>query len=305
MALQVDCVVRGRELLAECPLWDERTGTLWWVDILAPNLKSFKGSVTTYPLPEAMGSFAFRDKEGLVAAMKSGLYFLDPKKGERRQIAQPESDQPHNRFNDGRCDRAGRFWAGTMVAHPPRRPSGALYRLSPTGACARIRPGVIIPNSLAWSPDGRTMYFADTVRELIWSFDYDLQSGDMSNERVFADCAANPGYPDGSCVDADGCLWNAEYGGGRVVRYTPSGKIDRVIELPVQNPTCCCFGGARFDTLYITTAAQELKEKDLEKQPLAGSLLAVNPGSSGLPESRFAGSLNRGIRAPRCWREWT
>ncbi len=111
----------------------------------------------------------------------------------------------------------------------------------------------------------------------------------MSNERVFVDGAANPGYPDGSCVDADGCLWNAEYGGARVVRYTPAGKIDRVIALPVQNPTCCCFGGARLDTLYVTTAAQGLKEIDFEKQPLAGSVFAVHPGATGLPESRFAG----------------
>ena len=133
------------------------------------------------------------------------------------------------------------------------------------------------------------MYFADSVRDVIWSFDYDLQAGEMSNERVFVDGAANPGYPDGSCVDADGCLWNAEYGGARVVRYTPQGKVDRVIELPVQNPTCCCFGGKRLDTLYVTTAAQGLKEADLEKQPLAGSLFAVRPGVAGLPESRFAG----------------
>jgi sugar lactone lactonase YvrE len=289
MALQVECVVRGRELLGECPLWDERSGTLWWVDILAPALKSFKDSVTTYPLPEAMGSFAFREKAGLIAAMKSGVYFFDPETNDKREIAKPETDLPLNRFNDGRCDRAGRFWAGTMVADPPRAPSGALYRVSPAGAWARVRTGVIIPNSLAWSPEGRTMYFADTVHDVIWSFDYDMAAGEMSNERLFVDAAANPGSPDGSCIDAGGCLWNAEYGGWRVVRYTPAGKVDRVIELPVQNPTCCCFGGARFDTLYITTAAQGLKEPDFEKQPLAGSVLAVRPGVSGLPENRFAG----------------
>lgn len=289
MALQVDCVVRERELLGECPLWDERTGTLWWVDILAAALKSFKGSVTTYALPEAMGSFAFREKAGLIAAMKSGVYLFDPEKNQRREIAKPEPDLPLNRFNDGRCDRAGRFWAGTMVADPPRTPSGALYRVSPDGTCVRVRTGLVIPNSLAWSPDGRTMYFADSARDVIWRFDYDAQAGEMSNERVFFDCGANPGSPDGSCVDADGCLWNAEYGGARVVRYTPAGKIDRVIELPVRNPTCCCFGGARFDTLYITTAAQNLQKAELEQQPLAGSVLAVRPGTMGLPESRFKG----------------
>ncbi len=174
-----------------------------------------------------------------------------------------------------------------MVDEPPRGPSGALYRVSPEGTCARIRTNVIIPNSLAWSPDSRTMYFADSVRDVIWSFDYDLQAGEMSNERVFVDGAANPGYPDGSCVDAEGCLWNAEYGGWRVVRYTPAGKIDQVIELPVQNPTCCCFGGSDFGTLYITSAAQQLNADELHRQPLAGSVLAVRPGVKGLAEARF------------------
>jgi sugar lactone lactonase YvrE len=286
MALQIDCVVKGRDLLGECPLWDDRTGTLWWVDILAPSLKCFDGSVKTYPLPEAMGSFAFREKGGLIAGMKSGIYFFDVEKNQRQEVARPEPDLPQNRFNDGRCDRAGRFWAGTM-SDATREPSGALYRVSPEGRCVRMRSGITVPNSLAWSPDGRTMYFADSPRRKIWAFDYDGASGEMSNERLFA--ATHPGYPDGSCVDADGCLWNAEYAGARLVRYTPAGKIDRVIELPVQNPTCCCFGGERLDTLYITTAAQGLKEADLEKQPLAGALFAVRPGVSGLPESRFAG----------------
>jgi sugar lactone lactonase YvrE len=284
--------VKGRDLLGECPLWDEREGVLWWVDILAPCLKKYqpgKGEIQQIALPEAMGSFAFRDKGGLLAAMKTGFFFFDVEKRERQLICNPETQLPANRFNDGRCDRNGRFWAGTMVDEPPRAPHGALYRLSPSGECTRVRADVIIPNSLAWSPDGRTMYFADSVRKLIWSFDYDAASGTPSNERVFFDCAPNPGSPDGSCVDAEGCLWNAEYGGWRLVRYTPAGKIDRVIELPVANPTCCCFGGKDLDVLYVTSAAQNLSVVSLEKQPLAGSVLAARPGVRGLPESRFAG----------------
>ena len=291
MAPEIECAVRCRDLLGECPLWDERDAVLWWVDILGPSLKSFsptRGKLEAFPMQESVGSFAFRESGGLVAAMKSGLYFLDPRSGERQALAQPERDRPDNRFNDGRCDRRGRFWAGTMN-ESKREPDGALYRLSIDGRCERKRSGVIIPNSLAWSPDGRTMYFADTVRDLIWAFDYDPDSGEMANERVFADCAPNAGYPDGSCVDAEGCLWNAEYGGARIVRYTPGGKIDRTIELPVRNPTCCCFGGARLDTLYIATASQQMKPEQLEAQPLAGSVLAVRPGVVGLAESRFGG----------------
>jgi len=291
MATQVELVVKGRDLLGECPLWDERTQTLWWVDILGPALKQFDpatGALKQNPLPEPMGSFGFREKGGLIAAMKSGILVLGADYSSVELLACPEPASLDNRFNDGRCDRAGRFWAGTMN-DAKREPHGALYRVSADRSCTRMRTGVIIPNSLAWSPDSKTMYFADTVRELIWSFDYDLAAGEMSNERVFADCAANPGSPDGSCVDAEGCLWNAEYGGWRVVRYTPRGKADRVIELPVQNPTCCCFGGERFDTLYITSAAQNLQSAQLAKQPLAGSVFAVRPGSTGLPESRFTG----------------
>jgi sugar lactone lactonase YvrE len=289
MAMSVDCLVRGRDLLGECPLWDERSGTLWWVDILGPALKKLVGgSVVAYPLPEPMGSFAFRERGGLLGAMKSGLYFFDPEKDARERFARPDEHPADQRFNDGRCDRAGRFWVGTMT-DPERKPVGTLYRVSREGACARIRGDLFVPNSLAWSPDSRTMYFADSVRDVIWSFDYDIEDGTLANERVFVEGARNPGYPDGSCVDAEGCLWNAEYGGWRVTRYTPAGKIDQVIELPVQNPTCCCFGGARLDTLYITSAAQELSADALKKQELAGSVFAVRPGAIGLPEARFAG----------------
>jgi sugar lactone lactonase YvrE len=284
--MKVECIVRGRELLGECPLWDERTQTLWWVDILAPALKTFDGTLKTFPLAEAIGSFAFREKGGLLAAMKSGIYFFDVSSLSLQIVSQPEKNLKSNRFNDGRCDRDGRFWSGTMH-EPMREPFGSLYRITADGSCERKRTGITVPNSLAWSPDGRTMYFADSPRRAILAFDYDRASGEPSNERVFA--TTQIGYPDGSCVDADGCLWNAEYAAGRLVRYTPAGKIDRVIELPVKNATCCCFGGPGLDVLYITTASQRLDDLELQRQPLAGSLLAVRPGVKGLAESRFAG----------------
>jgi sugar lactone lactonase YvrE len=290
MTAKIEVAVQGRDILGECPLWDERTGTLWWVDILAPALKQLdpaSGAVKQNPLPEPMGSFAFRERGGLLAAMKSGIYLLDAAYSKVERLAAPEAGEPRKRFNDGRCDRQGRFWSGTMIDPGPREPTGALYRLEPGGACERMRTGITVPNSIAWSPDGRVMYFADSPRRKIWAFDYDPAGGVMSNERVFA--TTHPGYPDGSCVDADGCLWNAEYHGARVVRYTPAGKVDRVIELPAGNPTCCCFGGTRLDMLYITTASQDLQPEELAKQPLAGSVLAVRPGSTGLPESRFTG----------------
>src|SRR5262249_481175 len=153
----------------------------------------------------------------LIAAMKSGFYLLDPGSGALQLVVAPEPAIPTNRLNDGRCDRAGRFWAGTMN-DGPREPTGSLYRLNADGACARLRLAIVIPNSIAWSPDDQVMYFADTYLNTIWAYDFDIATGAMRNERIFADCANQAGHPDGSCVDAEGCLWNAEYGGSRIVR---------------------------------------------------------------------------------------
>jgi len=262
---------------------------LWWVDSRWPAAKRLdpsSGAVMMLVLPEVVGSIALRERGGLIAATKSGIHFLDAASGALAPAANPEARLPENRFNDGRCDRAGRFWAGTM-SDVKRDPVGSLYRFDADFGCTRLRNAIIIPNSLAFSPDSRTMYFADTNRHTIWSWDYDLASGGATNERVFADTGA--GRPDGSCVDASGCLWNAEYGAWRLVRYTPQGKVDRVLEMPVANPTCCCFGGEDLGTLYVTTATQRLAPEDQARQPLAGSLLALRPGVKGLAESRFAG----------------
>jgi sugar lactone lactonase YvrE len=289
MAFQVELAAPGADRLGECPLWDERERMLWWVDSRWPAVKRLDpatGAVMMLVLPEVVGSIAFRERGGLIAATKSGIHFLDPASGALAPAANPEAQLPDNRFNDGRCDRAGRFWAGTM-SDVKRDPVGSLYRFDAQLRCTKLRNALIIPNSLAFSPDDRTLYFADTSRHTIWAWDYDLASGAATNERVFADTGS--GRPDGSCVDAEGCLWNAEYGAWRLVRYTPQGKVDRVIDMPVANPTCCCFGGEALDTLYVTTATQRLAPGDLAKQPLAGSLLALRPGARGLPEARFAG----------------
>lgn len=289
MAFQVEVAVRGADQLGECPLWDERDAMLWWVDARFPAVKRLDpatGAVMMLVLPEIVGSIALRESTGLLAATKSGLHVLDPASGRLEPKVDPETHFPDNRFNDGRCDRAGRFWAGTM-SHVNRDPTGSLYRFDADFRSTKLRNAIIVPNSLAFSPDGRTMYFADTNRHTIWCYDYDAATGAATRERVFVD--AGKGRPDGSCVDAEGCLWNADYGASRVVRYTPAGKVDRTFELPATNVTCCCFGGEDLGTLYITTATQRLSPGELAKQPLAGSLFALRPGVRGLPESRFAG----------------
>lgn len=286
-----ECVVESANRLGECTLWCEREQALWWVDSRGPSLWRHhpgSGATRSLPLPEVVGSFCFRDRGGMVVAMASGFHFLDPESGALAPIADPESSLPENRFNDGRCDRRGRFLSGTMC-DVRRDPAGSLYRLDPDLSCTKLRGDLIVPNSIAWTPDNRTMYLADTYRHRIMACDYDIDSGEISDERMFVDASGHPGRPDGSCVDEDGCLWNAEYGGWRLVRYTPGGKIDRTIDLPVSNPTCCCFGGRDLDILYVTSATQRLTPEDLAKQPLAGGVFAVRPGVKGLPEARFAG----------------
>jgi sugar lactone lactonase YvrE len=191
------------------------------------------------------------------------------------------------RFNDGKCDRQGRFWAGTMN-DVVREPSGTLYRLDPQRGCVAQFNGLRTPNSLAWSPDGRTMYFADSRSQVIQAYPFDTGSGEIGTPRVFFSVDP-PAIPDGATVDADGCLWSALYGGGRVVRITPDGRVDRTIEVPVAQVTSCHFAGPDLDVLVITTAKQRMTPEQLAQQPLAGALFAVDVGVRGLPEPRYCG----------------
>jgi len=267
--MAVDRVVDSGDRLGECPIWDERMGALWWVDIHGASLKRYDGALKVFPMPEAPGSIALRKAGGMIVALASGIFTLGTETPEL--LVRPAGHAAGLRFNDGRCDRAGRFWVGTL-REPDFQGEGKLYRIERDGSAKVFRTGVQVPNSIAFSPDGRTMYFADSPRHKIWAFDYAPDDGTLSKERVFA--TPHPGFPDGSCVDAEGCLWNAEWGAARVVRYTPAGKVDRVVEVPAKNPSCCCFGGARLDTLYITTAE-------------GAGLFALQPGVTGLAESRF------------------
>jgi sugar lactone lactonase YvrE len=238
----------------------------------------------SHPLPEITGSICLTETDDLLAAMTSGIYALADDGAVGACMATPENE-PDNRFNDGRCDRAGRFIVGTMNDRV-RLPTGSLWQLS-HNKCRFLADDIIVPNSIAFSPDDDRMYFADTYRHVIFVFDYDLDTGSIHNRRVFSDMKGWTGRPDGSQIDADGCLWNAEYAGGRVVRYTPDGRIDRVISLPVSQPTSCTFGGPNLDELYITTASQRLTPEQLAAEPFAGALFVVRPGVCGLPEGRF------------------
>ena len=279
------------DILGESPLWDDRAQCLYWLDIRRPALRRLHpatGQVDSWPLPGLAGSIALTDDQRLLLALPRQIALFDPATATMAPFAEPPPLPDGHRFNDGRCDAQGRFWVGTMH-NVTRAPVGVLYRLEGSGPMVPVRTGVCIPNSLAFSPDGKTMYFADSLRYAIFAHDYDVATGTMGAERVFAASKA-PAFADGSAVDAEGFLWNAQFNGSQLVRYAPDGRIDRILPLPVQRPTCCAFGGPDLDLLYITTASQNMSEAEMRAEPLAGALLALKVGVCGLPEPRF--SLN-------------
>ena len=239
-------------------------------------------------MQEQVTAIGLRQSGGAIVALRSGLATIDFHTGELCRLPGPLLNQPDMRFNDGRCDRRGRFWVGTL--HEARQPeTAALYRFDPDGRFSEMVGGVTVSNGIAWSVDDRTMYFADSWTRTIFSFDFDLDSGTLHNQRVFAQLPAGCGVPDGATVDAEGFLWSAHFDGGCVTRYAPDGTTDRVIEMPVQRPTSCAFGGEDFNILYVTSASQGLTEQQRIEAPLAGGLFAVDVGVRGLPEPRFAG----------------
>lgn len=293
MSIQIECVVDSRSELGEGAVWDAQDQCLWWVDIMGELVHRFypeTGKDESWRVGEPVGCLAVRASGGLVLATKTGFYTFDPETGGKTAIVDPEADAPINRFNDGGTDRQGRFWAGTMQQTGERKQVGSFYRLNPDFSCEKMLSDFWVTNGMAFSPDGRTMYAADTGAAVrtIWAFDYETETGVPSNRRVFFDTHGMKSRPDGGTVDADGCYWYAGVGGWQVVRITPDGKLDRVIDVPVEKPTKPMFGGKNLDVLYLTTLSQGL-DPDRE-QPQAGSLFAITGlGVTGVPEVRFAG----------------
>lgn len=281
-------VTQTTDILGECPLWHEAEQALYWIDIRQPAVQRWHpatDAIRYWPMPDLVGSIALCADDRILVASRS-LHYLDTHTGELTRLPGQRDENPALRFNDGKCDRQGRFWVGTMN-DPSREPVGELYRTD-TGGCVSIANGLRVPNGTCFSPDGRTMYLADSDLQTIFSCTLDPATGEIGERREFARTTL-PAVPDGATVDSEGGIWVAEYGGWRITRYTPDGKVDRLLEMPVQNPTSCTFGGPDLDTLYITTASQRLKPEELARQPLAGALLAVKPGFRGLPEPFFAG----------------
>jgi L-arabinonolactonase len=288
--MNVEVAAAHRCIHAEGPIWSDREMRLYWTDIESSTIWSLDpetGKTSGWSLPEKVCSMAVREKSGFLIAFETGLSFYDPGTQLEQRIVDVELDLPTTRLNDGRCDRQGRFVVGGFDSSENGR--SAAYRLDLDLTLHRLFGGLNSANSTCFSLDGRTMYYADTPQAVIWAFDYDPETGTPSNCRIFCDFRDQPGTPDGSIIDADGCLWNAQWSGSRVVRYRPDGSVDRIVEVPCRNPTSVAFGGRGFDTLYVTTSRLTLTEEQTRLEPLAGTLLAVHPGVKGLPETRFRG----------------
>jgi sugar lactone lactonase YvrE len=286
----VRCAVETRDILGETPLWSPRDRSVWWLDIDGRCVHRYKPATAQHTVhgfdAGYVGSLALAQDGRLLVGLDLALHAFDPSTGTLDLVAQVEPRERDNRLNDGRCDARGRFWVGTMD-NQLTRPNGAFYRVDPDGSVTRWFGDVIVSNTVALSPDQRTLYFSDTRRYTTWAFDLDADRGTIGNRRVFVDYTATGERPDGACVDAEDCIWTAMFAGGRVVRYTPDARVERVIRLPVTNPTCVCLGGDDLRTLYITTARKFLSERELCDEPLAGALLAVDVDVPGLPEATF------------------
>lgn len=284
-------VVEVNNTLGECVLWNDRQQKVWWTDIQESTLFQYdyiKRKLNKYALPERLASFGFTENDDiLVCAFASGFALYNTVTNKIDWLAKPETHLPDNRFNDGRVDRQGRFWAGTMNEKDPaaRGARGSLYCL--TGMeCQRIFSDVGIPNSLCWSRDSRRFYFADSTTHTIQRYDFDAETAHPSQPQPFAQ-SPPPHEPDGSCVDVDDCLWNALWCGGKVVRYESDGAPLDELKLPVSQPTCVAFGGTEMNLLFVTSARVGLTVGQLDKEPQAGSLFIYQTPYSGLPESRF------------------
>jgi sugar lactone lactonase YvrE len=290
MSDSIECVVDCRNRLGEVPVWDVAEQALYWVDIEGKLLQRYTpatGAVERWQMPERISSFALREEGGLIVAFASGIALYDLVTGGIEWIARPDKN-PRNRFNEGKCDRRGRFWAGTMDDRMTQH-SASLFRVDPDLSVHRMLGEIGISNCFVWSLENDAFFFADSMDRRIYRFDYDHAAGRIANRSLFTDTTAQNVVPDGGTIDEEGFIWNAQWDGWRVVRYAPDGRIDRIVEMPVQKPTSCMFGGPDLATLYVTSAIWDLTPDKLKDQPAAGGLFALDLGIRGVPEPRFAG----------------
>ncbi len=290
---QAELILDAKALLGEGPIWDARKQVLYWVDISGCKVHVFDpatGQDRAVDVGQPVGTVVPRRSGGVMVALRDGFAALDMDTGRLTLIADPEAHLPENRFNDGKCDPAGRFWAGTMRIAEDRAGAGSLYRLDPDLSVHTMWDRITVANGIAWSLDAQTMYYIDTPTKMVVAFEYNLETGAIANPRPVVSTPNGPGSPDGMTIDAEGMLWVAYWNGWRVVRWDPAtGEALAVIELPVQQPTAPWFGGPGLDDLYITSARTGLNDAALSKQPHAGSIFRAKVDARGLAAFEFAG----------------
>ena len=283
-------VAKACNVIGEGPRWNAAEQRLYWVDFIEKqNIHSWHPAteeLRAYPTEAPVTALGFRRSGDLIVATGGQIaaYSLASKK---LSSFTSLDDRPGMRLNDGTVDAHGRFWVGSMHSEKQQEPHGSLYRFDADGSVHEMDSGFTVSNGLGWSPDGRTFYFTDTFRRVIYAYDFSAATGAIGNRRVFARTVESDGYPDGLAVDAEGHVWVAFWGGWKVVRYDPDGKQEREIRFPVANPTACTFGGRDLDELYVTTARLGVKADELAKQPLAGDLFRVRLGIQGQEEPLF------------------
>lgn len=293
--MHAELIVDARNATGESPVWSAEEQALYWVDIPAGQLQRWSPAdnrTQRWETPEMLGCIARCRDGGWIAGMQSGLFHLQPG-ADGSLLSRPLSAvahaRPGMRFNDGRCDRQGRFWAGSMLLDMAAGiAAGAMYRYSAgqSEPLAAQLNDLIVPNGLAFSPDGRTMYLSDSHPSVqaIWAFDYDIDTGTPHNRRLFVDMHQHPGRPDGAAVDSEGGYWICGNDAGLIHRFSPDGRLDRSLVVPVLKPSMCAFGGRNLDTLFVTSIRPA---GDLGDQPLAGGVFALQPGVKGLEETFF------------------
>jgi sugar lactone lactonase YvrE len=290
---QLELVIDAKATLGEGPCWDANKQQLYWVDIMEKKVHIYdpqSNSDRFVQLDQYVGAVVPRaESEEVIVACHHGFYSLNLETGHLTPLGNPESDLPNNRFNDGKCDAAGRLWAGTMALNASGN-AGTLYCLDTDLSIRPMVKPVTISNGLAWTSDNRTMYYIDTPTKQVVAYDYDAVSGNITNKRVAVTIPEGGGGPDGMTIDAEGMIWVAQWGGFQVSRWNPStGELLDSVRVPAAQVTSCAFGGENLDELYITTARIGLNEQALAEQPHAGGVFRIKPGVVGVPANHFKG----------------
>ena len=291
--LDAHCALEMRSILGESPMWHVAESRLYWLDLRRPAIYRFDPATgRNEPVKAELGSYVgglvFRADGSLVVDNRDGIHGVDRASGRLLPLANPEPDKPGNWFNDAKCDRLGRLWAGSGDSKETAA-TGSLYVFERDHSWHAVDGNIICSNGPAFSPDGRTAYFSDSYAQQVVRYDIDPATGEIGRRRPFVKITAPDVYPDGLTVDAEAGVWVAEWDAWRIARYTPDGAFDREVRLPVPRPTAMAFGGNDFRTLYITTASIGLSDAQLAEAPLSGSLFACRPGIAGLAEPVYAG----------------